>query len=265
MSRRILSAGAAAAFVSLSFVACIGSTGSDLVTFRAAAAGPKDAVNGAPYVFETSAGYTVTLTSAAMQVGAIYLNRNVPLASERETSCILPGTYVAEVRHPAVVNVLSPDFQLLPGAGEGTSDRAATAEIWLGDGDVNRESDPTVILSAKGTAVRNAASFPFEATFTIGKNRAVPPTNSALPGSNPICQQRIITPIAVDITPTNGGTLLLRVNPAAWFNTVDFSTLESDQTPPLYRFPDEMSGQASINLYYALKATSGVYSFEWVP
>jgi len=251
--------------IALSAAACIGSTGSHLVTFQAAASGPADAIKGSPYVFQTSGGYTVTLTSASMQVGAIYLNHTVPLASERETSCILPGTYIAEVRQPIVIDALSPELQMIPGLGEGTSDRAATAEIWLGSGDINSENDPTIVLAAKGTAVRGTSSFPFEATFTIGKNRAVPPTNSALPGSNPICQQRIITPIPVNVTPTDGGTLVLRVNPAAWFNAVDFSTLTSDQTPPLYRFPDELKGQASTNLYYALHATSGVYAFEWVP
>ena len=58
--------------------------------------------------------------------------------------------------------------------------------------------------------------------MTIGENRQQPVQNPALPGSNPICEQRIVTPIAVDFTPTDGGVLTLRVDPRGMFNAVDF-------------------------------------------
>ncbi len=243
-------------------VACSGSTGSKLLTFQAAAGGPLDATKGQPYSFKNAQGYAVTLTSASMQIGAIYLNRSVPLASERETSCVLPGTYVAEVRQPLVVDVLSAELQPLPGVGEGTADRAVTAEIWVGSGDINQSNDPTIVLAAKGTASKNGVDYPFEASFTIGSNRQESPSSSALPGSNPICQQRIISPIPVDVTPTNGGTLTLRVDPKGWFQSVDFSTLTASSSGA-YRFVDALEGQASINLFYAYRSTDGVYSFDW--
>lgn len=245
-------------------LACSGSTGSKLLTFQAAAGGPLDATKGEPYSFENAQGYAVTLTSASMQIGAIYLNRSVPLASERETSCVLPGTYVAEVRQPLVVDVLSPELQPFPGAGEGTADRAVTAEIWVGSGDINQPNDATIVLSAKGTAAKNGVDYPFEASFTIGANRQEAPSSSALPGSNPICQQRIISPIPVDLTPTDGGTLTIRIDPKGWFRSVDFSTLPPTSSG-MFRFVDALEGQASTNLYYGYRAVSGAYSLEWRP
>src|SRR5690606_20472138 len=63
--------------------ACIGTTGSDLVTFEAFAAGPADA-NGQPLTFTNGRGWSITLTKAQLRIGAVYLNRSVPVSGGQE-------------------------------------------------------------------------------------------------------------------------------------------------------------------------------------
>ena len=75
---------------------------------------------------------------------------------------------------------------------------------------------------------------------------------TALPGSNPICKQRIVTPIAVDLTPTDGGVLTLRIDPRGMFPTVDFSTLTGTQIP-------DTSAGAGAALFKGLLSNAGVY------
>ena len=253
-----------ASAAALSFAGCVGTTGSDLVTFEAAAAGPADAVKGQPYSFTSGRGFHVTLTKAKLHVGGVYLSRSRPTSGAQETDCILPGLYVGEVPFGLDVDVLSPEPQLFPGKGEGTADPAAVGEVWLSHGDVNAPDDSEPVLEIAGTAEKAGASFPFEASITIGSNRAVPVTDPSMPSQHPICKERIVSPIAVSLTPENGGSLLLRIDPRGWFSNVDFTQLDETSTsPPLYSFADENDGQPNVNLYRGLQARFGVYDLEW--
>ncbi len=243
---------------------CVGTTGSDLVTFDAAAAGPPDAVAGEPYAFTSGRGYAVTLTRATLHVGAIYLNRARAISGEQATGCILPGIYVAQVTEGIDVDVLSPSPQPFPRRGEGTADRAIVGEVWLNHGNVDAPDDAGVVLDVAGTAEKDGAAYPFEGTITIGQNRAIPVTDPALPSQHPICKERIVSPIDVDLRPKDGGSLLLRVDPRGLFANVDFAKLDqASASPLLYRFRDASEGQPSINLYRGMRATSGVYQFVW--
>ena len=132
--------------------------------------------------------------------------------------------------------------------------------MWLTGGDVNTIDDSTVILDAAGTAEKDGAAYPFEASLTIGRNRVIPSSDPTLPGANPICKQRIVTPIAVAITPNQDGSLRLRVDPERWFVQVDFASLPKvSDTPLLYRFADAPTNSADVSLYDALHARSGPY------
>ena len=236
---------------------CGGTTGSALVTFSAVASGPADA-NGAPLSFTAGSGAQVTLTHALLRFGAVYLNQSVPLSGAASTPCISPGIYVAEAFGPVAVDLLSPKPVSFPAQGEGTQTAAKTAEVWLTGGDVNADSDPTVILEVAGTAQQSGQTYPFTAAVTIGANRKPNVTSPAFPGANPICHQRIVTPILVSMTPTEGGTLTLRIDPRPMFNAVDFSTLSG----PPYQIPDDPSG-AGGQLFRGLLSSSGVYAFSW--
>ncbi len=79
-----------------STVSCVGTTGGDQVTFSAVASGPAD-VSGGQLEFVNDRGWHVVLTHAVLHVGAIYLNQSIPVSGAQVTSCILNGTYVAEV------------------------------------------------------------------------------------------------------------------------------------------------------------------------
>src|SRR5262249_11212705 len=154
----------------------------------------------------------ITLTRAELHIGAVYLNQSVPVSGAASEACSLPGIYVAEVFGPVDVDLLSSTPTEFPFSGEETETPAKTAEGWLTGGDVNADQDPTVILDVAGSALQGGQTFPFIASVTIGANRKPVVVNPALPGANPICHQRIVSPIAVNLTPTNHGTLVLQVD-----------------------------------------------------
>ena len=241
--------------------ACNGTTGSDLVTFTGSAGGASDV---APSLaFTTGSGWQVVLERAKLHVGAVYLNQNVAISGNADQPCVLPGIYVAQLFGPLDLDLLSPALVPFPGAGEGTETEAHTAEVWLLEGDINRATDGTVVLDVAGTATKDLATIPFSAAVTIGQNRASPPPNVAMPGANPICHRRIVTPIEVDILPKNGGTLQLRVDPRALFDGVDFSrATQISATPPAYVIPDEQGGIGGA-LLAGLHSAFGVYAFSW--
>lgn len=249
------------AVMALGSTACVGTAGGDLFEFDAVAVGAAQAEDGT-YSFESGRGFDVTLTQARVHVGAVYLNQAVATSVSSDTSCTLAGIYVAEVTSGLDVDALSRDWQPFPVRGHATADHAPTGEVWLTGGDINEEADPTVILDVAGTAQREDAEYPFEGELTIGTHRIVVPPNPALPGAKPICKQRVVSPIRTDITPREGGTLVLHIDPAGMFGNVDFTTLEPGPDG-IYRFADDASNQASDNLYSGLRASAGVYSFSW--
>lgn len=248
--------------------ACIGVTEGGLVEFQAAAAGPAD-LRGGPLAFVTPGGYEVTLRKATLHVGALYLNRTVPLTSERESSCVSPGTYVGQVLSGETgapqgidVDLLRPEPTAFPNPGTGLADRAVNGEVWLtGTGNVGANEDKVAIFSFEGEARRVGKSYPFVGRFTIGSNRAKPPRSPALPGSNPICQERIVTGIPTDLRLRDQGRLLLRADPRVIFADVDFGLLDANDGG-VYEFLDREEGQPSTTAFFALRS-SAVYSFSF--
>jgi len=250
---------------------CGGTTGSALVTFSGEASGPSD-VTGGPLSFTTGIGADVTLSKAELHLGAVYWNQSVPSSGAAAGPCVSQGTYVAELFGGLDVDLLSSSAVPFPNAGEGTETRARTAEVWLvgggtnangevSQGDVNTSDDSTVILAVEGTAVQAGSTYPFTAAVTIGANRTPNVTNPAMPGARPICHQRIVTPILVDLTPGNGGTLTLQIDPRPMFDAVDFSKATPvSSEPPLYQIPDTSDGPGGA-LFKGLTANFGVYAF----
>lgn len=245
--------------LALASQACVGTTGGEILEISASAAGPSDA-NGGSLSFTSSLGYTVELSEARIFVGGIYLNRSRPTSVASDTSCTLPGIYVAEILAGHEIDLLTPEPQAFPEPGFATTERALTGEVWLAQGDVNQPSS-AVVLRVVGTAQRDGRSYPFEGKLSIGQNRVVPANDPALPGQHPICKQRIVSPIPLNLLPARGRSLLLRIDPREMFGNVDFDTLEARKGP--YLFADETGvNQASDNLYAGLRRSSGVYSFE---
>lgn len=249
---------------------CSGTTGDDIVDFPAFASGPLDASpSGAPLAFVTDRGWTVSLTKATLHIGALYLGQSLPVSGAQNTSCILPGTYVAQVTSSLDVDLLSSTPQTFPTAGHGTTLGARVGQVWLTGGDIATIDDPTPILQIAGTASRGTDVRPFTGQITISSNRQTTTGDTA--GANPICKQRIVTPIPTEVGIGGAGGLILRVDPRFLFVNVDFSQLgpfssgygfsddptQVDATSPLYY------SQPSINLYQNLHSAGGLYSFAW--
>ncbi len=249
--------------LALATPACAGTTGDQVVDFEAAASGPADAISGEPLTFDGSRGWQVTLTSAHLHVGALYLAQSMPVSGASATSCILPGDYVAQVVEGRDVDLLSNEPQSFPALGRGTTLEARAAQVWLTGGDVNLAdvpTPPTVILQLSGSARSASELRPFEAKLTIAANRVS--TNGGAAGSSPICNERIVSPIPTQIRIQNGGALWLRVDPRLLFTNVDFGALESDGD--VFVFKDDSSDQPSANLYNNLKQAGALYDFSWV-
>ncbi|MEO6572512.1 MAG: hypothetical protein ABIP89_01645 [Polyangiaceae bacterium] len=246
-------------------VACSGTTGYGLVSFKAAATGASDAKPGVPYELTNDRGFHVVLTRAKMHVGAIYLDQSLATSGSAETRCTLPGTYTAQVRSGLDVDLLSPEIQPFPELGSGSTLPSRVAEVWLTGGDVNALDDDTVVLDVAGTADRAGQIYPFSGQVTIGQNRAGSDVGGALPGAHPLCKQRIVSPILASITSADGGLLVLHLDPKALFTNVDFSQLaKTSDAPPAYAFSDTIEDQPSINLYQNLRAAGPLYRFDWI-
>ena len=254
----------------LSLAGCNGTTGSGLVTFTARAGGPAGITADAPLEFDSGSGFHVTLTQARFHFGAVYLNMSEPSSGGPAEPCYLPGIYVGQAFGACDaagvcgvdLDLLSPELTTFTTGGQGTVNRAVEADVWLTGGDINAAEDSTPILQVAGTATRAGDSWPFEATITIGSNRAIAAPNAGMPGANPICRERIASLIPIDFTLSDGGTLELRVDPRGMFNSVDFSTLAATGSATTLSIPDTSAG-AGEGLYKGVVSNSGVYQFTW--
>src|SRR5450432_2886562 len=242
---------------------CVGTTGAEIVDFDAAAAGPADAHAGSALEFETGLGWQVSLTTARLHVGAVYLDDTKPASGAQPTSCILPGTYVAQVTDGLDVDLLSSAPQKFPTRGHGTTLLALSAQVWLTQGPVDDLVQPanTPILTLVGTATRAADVRPFSAALTISASNRLP-NDGTSEFANPICKQRVVSPIPTSVQVEDQGGLLLRVDPRLLFVNVDFAALTAPDGAN-FAFSDDSSDQPSVNLYENLRSAGGLYGFSW--
>jgi hypothetical protein len=237
----------AALFVGLAAASCNGTTGDELITFPAYAAGAP----GASEPFYVN-GYTIQLTFAQMYIGAIYIDE-APLATGAESpTCLNPGVYAAQVPGGVELNLLSTSPQPFSVQGDGTADVGQSWEMWLTDGDVNNPDNATATtpntVDLQGTATRasDGAVFPWAATVNINQsNRGTPVSDPSQPGQHPICKQRILEEGGIDEQLFANGQLLVTVDPRGWFNTpIDFSTLPSVDSSECEIDPNAIFGDA---------------------
>jgi hypothetical protein len=266
------------ALVLVSAVACVGTTGGDVIDFPAAAAGPIDAATLRANGFDTSLGWHVVLTKAVLHVGAAYLSQAQPVSGAQATNCILPGTYVAQITTGLDVDLLSSEPAPFPSLGHGTTLEALVGQVWLSGGaddrDLDNPDDTTPIVVLAGTAERLADTRSFSASITIASNRA--PQGGSFAGGSTLCKQRVVSPIPLHVTVQHVGGLLLRIDPRQLFVNVDFSKLGKSSNG--YVFSDDPTqldpsspfyySQPSANLYQNLRSaspTAPLYSFTWDP
>jgi hypothetical protein len=243
---------------------CVGTTGGDVVDFKAAASGPPGAQAGTPLEFSTGLGWQVTLTSAVLHVGAIYLDESDLTSGAQPTSCVLPGTYVAQVTQGLDVDLLSSRPQQFPVLGHGTTLFARAGQVWLTQGPIDDAEQPAnaPILSLVGSATRAGDVRPFSAALTISVSNRLPNSGTS-PFATPICKKRVVSPIPTSVQVEDSGGLLLQVDPTLLFVNVDFSALNPASEGNGYVFSDDSSDQPSANLYQNLISAGGLYSFSW--
>jgi len=121
---------------------------------------------------------------AKLHVGAVYLNRSAPVSGVGVTSCILPGTYVAEItqrtRRRSFYHRTRNPFP----RWESSHDPAPiVGEVWLTNVAIDKPDDPLPILQLQGTANKDGDSRPFRAAITIGSNRTVANTDATQAGA----------------------------------------------------------------------------------
>jgi hypothetical protein len=191
------------------------------------------------------------------------------ISGAQVTGCYLTenGTYVAEETSPLDVDLLSPTPQPFPAMGLGVTDPPPLiGQVWLTGGDVNDAADTTPILVIAGTASQNGTSYPFTGRITIGSNHQTASSGPA--GGDPICKERIVTPIRATFTIEETGGLLLRIDPRLYFVNVDFSQLRQDPATGAYVFSDDPVASdyqpAGYDLYKNLRSYAA-YSFSWAP
>lgn len=236
---------------------CNGSTGDQLVSFPAYAAGASGA--GAPFSVN---GYTIRFTYAHMYVGAIYVNE-APASSGgtfNTPACISEGTYCAQVPGGLDVDLLSTAPQPFPAQGNGSADLGLSWEIYLTQGDVNDPDNSgfgvpnTVDLIGTAKRESDGTVFPWAATVTINQqNRGEPAQDPGQPGLNPICKQRILELANISLTLAPGDSMLLTIDPRGWFLLpIDFSSLAPVASPQcqldqssIFANPDGGAGQAA--------------------
>ena len=245
---------------------CTGNTGGELVGFTAYAAGVADGTR----ELDMGLGYHVLLTAARVHVGVVYLRFGQANPGSANASCVGDTTYGLEVPGPVDVDLLSTAPQPFSYPGSATTDLDQSGEVWLVGGDINVTASSTVVVAVAGTATKAGAVYPFAAAITIGENRLIPPANPGAPGTNPICKERIVAPIPLQLRPTPGGHLLLQIDPAAWFDDVDFSTLLPGPDGVTLAIPDASAGSgpdipAGRAFFTAITGASpDVYRFSWI-
>ena len=246
--------------------ACVGQTGGDSIAFHAAAAGPVDAVAGQPLTF-VSGAFDIVLSQATLHVGAIYLDQTAPVSGQQATGCYLTGTYLAQVLPPdgLDVDLLDQTPQSFASQGLGvTEPPALIGQVWLTGGDINTVADTTPILTVAGTATESGTAYPFTGTVTIGANHV--PTGAGSGGGDPICKQRIVTPISAALTIERTGGLLLRIDPRLFFAGIDFSQLPVGTSTVDHAFSDDPTAPGYFptgqDLFSNLTSI-GPYTFSW--
>lgn len=250
----------------LALAGCNQTTGGARITFRAAGAGPDLDPAEIPR-FLNYLAYQVTLSRAILHIGAIYLNANPSISTANDQfGCYGGGRVVGQVLGALDIDLLSREPAPFPVLGEGTEWQARAAAVWLtGTQRVDITIDPQVILKVAGVAERAGQRYPFEGDLTIGANRLRPSPNPATPGIYPICKERIVAPVLIDARLTDGGLLLLRVDPAEIFRLVDFSSLPVSTTNPTTRtFSNGRDNTPTEDLYAGL-TSAPTYHFFWQP
>jgi hypothetical protein len=229
--RRLASCVLALAAVGLASASCNGTTGDQLITFSAYAAGNADAAKPFTTYVGQNPAYSVQLTRASMYIGALYFDESPPSTGFDTPACITPDIYAAQVPGGLEVNLLSAEPQAFSTPGNGSADTALSWDLWLTNGDINATENLGVhIVDLQGVATRLSDHKPvsFAAIVTINAllegagARLSASTTPGLPGEYPICKERILDlTLPKGLLFFQGGKLEITIDPRQWLITSD--------------------------------------------
>ena len=244
----------AGCFLLAAALAACGTTGGNIVSFEVVARG-----SGASGIRHRRSAGTSSCRGRRLHIGAVYLNQTRPNSGSQETDCILPGIYTAQELTPLDVDVLSPDAAAVSRARHRHrrrgADRRGLADRRRRQCRRRRDRDRRAQRARRARARRCCRS---RATVQINSaNRGIP-WATALPSLHPICKQRIVSPIRIDLRPHDGGTLAITIDPSGWFANVDFADV-----PPDGVFPDDRTNDASDHLFNAIRAATATFQFSF--
>lgn len=229
--------GAALLASDLSFgLGCDGTTGLERVHFTLHVGGFAREGSGA-LSFRNLAGWDVTLAVAQVAIGPIYFNVAPPFTqrtprrrsladvlvrsalADETADHLSGGRVIAQVTERVIVDTLSPSLQLL-GSGDGVSEHARTAEIWLLPHAPTGSMLPGGAAAlVRGIARKGGVEVPFLGRLLLDERMA--------PGQT-LPQLRTARRIPADLDFTKypeGAVLTLRVDPRPWLRGVDFAPL----------------------------------------
>jgi hypothetical protein len=254
--------------------ACDDTTGLSRIQFTLRAGGI-DRSGGGVLAFTTDTGWQVTLSEAKMAVGPIYFNVApstveavgggaallralwpVALARADQQEHAARGRIVAQVTARAILDLLSPQLQEV-GPGDGVSEPARSAEVWLLPEDRAGRSGTLPqrsVLYVVGVAQKEADLVPFSAALVLTATR-----------DKPLERVQRATDLVADVPFAPGsGTVVLRVDPRPLFRAADFRPLldyPPDEAGRRVARPDDLVLRALQGGVYLKK---DVYRFTWI-
>lgn len=223
----------------------------------------------APFSFVTDQGWRVTLSDARMAVGPIYLNTVAPVIARRTLGdrlgdlLIRPawahgelhqgaGRIVGQVTSQAVVNLLDPALQSLPGGGDGVQESVNSLEFWY----FNEAAMQGAAVRVAGIASRDATELRFEGALVINDELATP--------QRPLELARRVRGVPASFALTDGA-LTVRIDPRGWFRGADFSELLAKPASPEGVRAFDASDNVGRAFIENARGAQGVFLPEFTP
>jgi hypothetical protein len=201
-----------------------------------------------PFAVHTPLGWDVTLTTARVAIGPVYL-ANGP--ADDVGTAANSGRIVAEVLERVTVDALNPGLGELAAGGAGTNEPARSAEVRFVEATEGPIADAAgagvAIAYVAGTARRGDQVVAFAGPLAV-------PTGSGTSAYGRWQRLRVVH-VPAELTADDGGVLTIRVDPAHWFDLVVF-----DAGGGLRDFGDRT---ATNQLLGGVGASRGVFSFTW--
>ena len=202
---------------------CVSVTGGERITFTAEAVSLAEADG--PLTFDTTSGWTVTLTQATATVGPAYLWSGEPLVSLSPAKATDHddfdyGYLRGEVVEQGVLDLLQPEPVDL-GAADGIAGEVNSAELWLAPPTAgNRAAAGGASFVIAGEAAQDGVVVPFSGALSITEDLFTddPSQTAAL-----AMRVRGI-PLTADLA--EGGHLLIGLDPRTWVDRVNFAELD---------------------------------------